>query len=176
MAEILIALFLMNGIQLRLTTLFLILSLMVSAQRRESASSTGNPLSENEKKRLLELVNEARSKGCRCGSRKMPPVGAVSWNEQLETAAEKHSLDMARHKFMSHEGSDGSKFSARLTQAGFKWTSCAENIAEGYESVETVVDAWLNSPLHCKNLMDPRSRFMGVARTGTYWTQDFGGK
>ena len=122
------------------------------------------------------LVNEARSKGCGCGSQKMPPVGAVVWDEKLESAAEKHSLDMAKHRFMGHDGSDGSSFSARITKAGFNWTSCAENIAEGYETVEKVVDGWLKSPSHCKNLMDPRSKFMGAARSGTYWTQDFGGK
>jgi uncharacterized protein YkwD len=162
--------------KLKFTILIPILFLFLSGYGNEPATFARNPLSDNEKELLLNLVNEARSKGCRCGSQKMPPAGPVEWNEQLEKAAEKHSQDMARHRFMGHDGSDGSAFSARITKAGFKWASCAENIAEGYETVEKVVDGWLNSPSHCKNLMDPRSKFMGVARDGTFWTQDFGGK
>ena len=125
---------------------------------------------------MLNLVNQARSRGCMCGVKKMQPVGPLVWSEQLETAADKHSKDMDKHRFMSHDGSDRSNFSARITRAGFKWTSCAENIAEGYETVEQVVDGWLNSPPHCKNLMDPWSKFIGAARAGSFWTQDFGGK
>jgi uncharacterized protein YkwD len=162
--------------KIKITILFLNLFLVLSGYGKEPVTSAYNQLSENEKKLMLNLVNQARSWGCKCGSLKMLPTGPVSWNEQLEVAAIKHSQDMAKYRFMEHDGSDGSKFSARITKAGFVWTSCAENIAEGYESVEEVLDGWLNSPSHCKNLMSSRSKFMGVARVGNYWTQDFGGK
>ena len=162
--------------RLKITLLFLILFQVISGYGKEPSTSDHNPLTENEKTILLRLVNEARSKGYRCGGKKMQPADPLVWNEQLEIAAEKHSQDMSRHRFMGHDGSDGTSFSSRITKAGFKWTSCAENVAEGYETVEKVVDGWLNSPSHCKNLMDPRSKFMGAARDGTFWTQDFGGK
>jgi uncharacterized protein YkwD len=162
--------------KIKFTILFQILFLVLSGYGKEPATSARNLLSENEKELMLNLVNQARSNGCRCGSKKMPPAGPVAWSEQLETAAQKHSQDMASHRFMGHDGSDGTSFSSRITKAGFKWTSCAENVAEGYPTVEKVVDGWLNSPSHCKNLMDSRSKFMGVARDGTFWTQDFGGK
>ena len=160
----------------KISILFLILLCGLSAHKNHPKLPGQNPLSENNKKNLLNLVNDARSKGCNCGNQKMPPVAAVTWNKQLEAASIKHSQDMYENRFMRHSGSDGSTFSARITKEGFKWTSCAENIAEGYETEQQVVDGWLKSPEHCKNLMSPRYQFMGVARVGTYWTQDFAGK
>ena len=141
-----------------------------------SGTSTQNSISKIDKKQLLFLVNEARSKGCNCGNQHMQPAGPVKWDDQLEDAAMKHSRDMDRNHFMRHDGSDGSSFSTRISKSGFKWTSCAENIADGYETEQEVVEGWLNSPMHCKNLMNPRYEYMGVARSGNYWTQDFGSK
>ena len=144
----------------------------VSAQNPVAASQN-NP-SQLDKQKLIILVNYSRSKGCNCGNLKMPPVPAVAWDDQLESAAEKHSLDMSKHNFLSHNGSDGSKFSERITKAGFKWNRCGENIGQGYETEQQVVDGWLKSPDHCKNIMSREFRFMGVARSGSFWTQDFG--
>jgi uncharacterized protein YkwD len=46
----------------------------------------------------------------------------------------------------------------------------------GYTTEKQVVDAWLKSPGHCKNIMNKNYKEMGVARVGTYWTQTFGTK
>lgn len=136
----------------------------------------GNVLSDSDKKELLELVNAARSRGCKCGDQTMPPAAPVVWDLQLESAAQEHCRDMAAHNSMTHEGSDGSTPDTRMTRAGFAWNSCAENIANGYDTPQLVIEGWLKSPGHCKNLMNPSYRFMGVARTGAFWTQNFAGK
>ena len=104
----------------KISILFLLLLCGLSAHKNHPKLSGQNPLSERNKKNLLALVNDARSKGCNCGSQKMPPVAAVMWNEQLETASLKHSQDMYENIFMRHNGSDGSTFSARITKEGFK--------------------------------------------------------
>ena len=161
---------------LRTMILFVLLSWGMIGHSSDQESSTRNALSENGKKTLLSLVNEARSRGCKCGNQKMPPVGMVKWDDQLEAAALKHSMDMSKHQFLSHTGSDGSTLGSRIIKAGFKWSSCAENIAEGYETEQQVMEGWLKSPGHCKNLMNPSYSLMGAARSGTYWTQDFGGR
>jgi uncharacterized protein YkwD len=152
--------------------LLLLLSFTVPAQKK------GEALRDNtlalDKQKLLFLVNEARSKGCNCGNLEMPPVPPIDWDEQLESAAEKHSQDMSRHNFLGHNGSNGSKFSDRITKAGFAWSRCGENVAQGFETEQQVIEGWLKSPDHCKNIMSREFRFMGVARVGTFWTQDFG--
>ena len=51
-----------------------------------------------------------------------------------------------------------------------------ENIATGYTSEREVVDAWIKSPGHCKNIMNKAYKEMGVARVGNYWTQEMASK
>lgn len=161
---------------LKVCLLLVFFSVGATGRKSNPSSSIQNAMTENNKKTLLALVNEARAKGCKCGTQRMPPAGEVTWNEQLEAAATKHSADMFRHSFLRHEGSDGSTLATRISGEGFKWKSCAENIAEGYETEQQVIEGWLKSPAHCRNLMNPDYHFMGVARAGNYWTQDFAGR
>jgi uncharacterized protein YkwD len=39
-----------------------------------------------------------------------------------------------------------------------------------------VVDNWLKSPGHCKNIMNKAFKEVGVGRVGDYWTQNFGAR
>jgi uncharacterized protein YkwD len=144
--------------------------------KKENNTTNENSLSDSNKQTLLNLVNDARLKGCDCGAEKMPPVGPVVWNDLLESAAKEHSQDMFDKNFLNHVGSDGSTTADRLTKTGFQWTSCGENIALGFKTEQQVVEAWLNSPVHCKNIMTASYKYMGVARSDTYWTQVFAGK
>jgi len=125
---------------------------------------------------LLQLVNDIRMKGCNCGSTVMPAVSAVIWNDQLAKAAYDHSVEMNTQDYFSHTGLDGSGPGQRITAAGYNWTSYGENIAEGYSTEQIVMNAWLGSEGHCKNIMNGLFKDMGVGRDGNYWTQDFGSK
>ena len=125
---------------------------------------------------LLQLVNDIRKNGCTCGATVMPAVSAVIWNDQLAKAAYDHSVDMNTQDYFSHTGLDGSSPGQRITAAGYNWTSYGENIAEGYSTEQIVMNAWLGSEGHCKNIMNVGFKDMGVGRDGNYWTQDFGSK
>ena len=118
---------------------------------------------------ILTLVNDIRTKGCKCGEEQMPPVSRVSWNNLLYQAAKRHSDDMYKHKFTDHVGSDGSAFWERLSDTGFPWSSAGENIAKGFKTESEVFDAWMQSPCHCKNIMGD-FQYIGVASSGDYWT------
>lgn len=50
-----------------------------------------------------------------------------------------------------------------------------ENIAAGQRSPQEVVQAWMKSPGHRANIMNPRFTKLGVGETNHYWTQDFAG-
>ncbi len=103
---------------------------------------------------MLQLVNEVRKKGCQCGDTYYYPATSVSWNNQLETAAYGHSEDMYSNKFFDHTAPDGSNGGVRIQQAGYNWMTYGENIAMGYKSEREVLDGWLQSPGHCKNIMN----------------------
>jgi uncharacterized protein YkwD len=125
---------------------------------------------------MLDLVNEVRKAGCQCGDTYYYPVGSVNWNNQLELAAYNHSSDMYKNNYFSHIAPDGSNGGVRIERTGYIWMVYGENIASGYTTERSVVDGWIKSPGHCKNLMNKAYKEMGVAKIGTYWTQEFATK
>lgn len=125
---------------------------------------------------LLKRVNDIRAAGCTCGSTAMPPVSPITWNDQLATAAYAHSVDMDQKNYFSHTGSDGSNAGQRITAAGYSWKSYGENIAKGPLTEDAVINGWLSSEGHCKNIMSAGAREMGVGRSSAYWTQVFGSR
>ncbi|WP_093850591.1 CAP domain-containing protein [Streptomyces pini] len=117
--------------------------------------------------RVVELVNSERAKaGC-------APLKA---NEKLTAAARAHSQDMADHRNMSHTGSDGSGPGDRIERAGYEWRTYGENVAYGYRTPESVMDGWMSSPGHKRNILNCSFQEIGVglAQPGDYWTQTFG--
>jgi uncharacterized protein YkwD len=131
-------------------------------------------------KRVLELVNEARSHKRRCGVRSYRPVAPVKLVSALSRAALRHARDMARYSFMGHIGRDGSAPGDRALGAGYSWGAIGENVAQGSTTPEQAVADWLQSPEHCATLMSDRYSEMGVAfavdpdsAAGIYWSQLF---
>jgi uncharacterized protein YkwD len=125
---------------------------------------------------MLKLVNDIRAAGCTCGTTVMPAVASLTWNDILASAALSHSDDMNATGQFSHNSSDGTSFSDRITAAGYIWSTVGENIAWGQTTEQQVFSAWIQSEGHCKNIMNGSFKEMGAARAGTYWTQDFGAK
>jgi uncharacterized protein YkwD len=132
-------------------------------------------------RRILELVNQARAAGHRCGSKSFAPVGPLSLDAALIRAALLHSKDMAEHDEFDHRGHDGSSPAIRVERAGYgDHRIVGENIAAGAMNANEVTQGWLDSPAHCENIMDGRFAQIGIAyaenpRTASavFWTQDF---
>jgi uncharacterized protein YkwD len=64
-----------------------------------------------------------------------------------------HALDMAKHRKLDHNGSDGSTVADRVKRKGYAYVRVGENIAEGQETVEQVMSTWLKSPGHRENIL-----------------------
>ncbi|UQW99523.1 CAP domain-containing protein [Streptomyces sp. RerS4] len=117
--------------------------------------------------RVLELVNKERA-AVQCP--------ALTINDKLTKAAQDHSADMAAHGNMSHTGSDGSDAGQRITRAGYTWRTYGENVAYGYSTPEQVMEGWMSSPGHKRNILDCSYKEIGIglAQPNHYWTQNFG--
>ncbi|MFA8436007.1 MAG: CAP domain-containing protein [Marinifilaceae bacterium] len=142
-----------------------------SEEESELVPLEGNQL---DIQKMVQLVNDARTKGVSCDGIKYPPVAPLKWNSQLESAAFKHSRDMESLNYFSHTSKNGQSFGDRILKEGYTFKAAGENIAKGHPSEETVVKGWLASKGHCANIMSASFTEMGVARSGEYWTQDFG--
>jgi uncharacterized protein YkwD len=129
--------------------------------------------------RALQLVNEVRARGTRCGQRPFAPAPPVTLSGTLADVAFGHALDMARHNYFEHQDLTGQSPADRVRAVGYREKLVGENIAYGPQSVEEAVQGWLDSPDHCENIMDPRFAEMGIAsatghaasRHGLYWVQ-----
>lgn len=80
----------------------------------------------------------------------------------------------------SHTRPDGTKCFTALEDAGIRSATAGENIAKGYSTPERVVDAWMNSPGHRANILNPSYTMIGVGYVydeyttdANYWTQVF---
>ena len=122
---------------------------------------------------MLDAVNAARAGGGMCGTERFAPSRPLIWDVRLERAAMRHSRDMARHGFFGHVGSDGQGVGARVLEAGYRWRVVAENIAWRHETVAEVMADWLESPGHCRQMLNPGLREMGAGQARGYWTQVF---
>ena len=128
--------------------------------------------------RALELINEARSRGARCGAQSFGPAPPLTLSGTLAGVALGHASDMAVHDYFEHQDRSGQSPADRVRAAGYHETLVGENIAYGPQSVEEVVQGWLASPGHCENIMDPRFAEMGIglapgqaSRRGLFWVQ-----
>ncbi|MFL5738867.1 MAG: CAP domain-containing protein [Flavisolibacter sp.] len=149
---------------------------VLSAQAQDKNNSSTGKASPVNKTRIIKLINEARAKGCTCGDTWYAAVPALGWNNQLEAAALAHSNDMMKNKYFAHTGSDASTAGMRIEDAGYTWRNYGENIGQGYKTEDEVVDGWLHSPGHCRNIMSKDFKEMAVARSGDLWTQVFAAK
>lgn len=91
---------------------------------------------------VLRLINEHRT-----GMGLEP----LKMTEVISKAAEKHSHNMASKKIpFGHDGFDARM--AGLRKQIKNTDGWAENVAYGAETAEAVVDMWLHSPGHKKNI------------------------
>lgn len=118
---------------------------------------------------VIGLVNTERAKeGC----------APVSDNSLLAKAASGHSADMVARDYFDHTSPDGTDPGARITAAGYRWSTYGENIAKGQQSAAAVMDAWMNSEGHRANILNCAFKEIGIGRVdspgGPVWTQNFG--
>ncbi|MGV9762452.1 CAP domain-containing protein [Micromonospora tulbaghiae] len=120
-----------------------------------------------ELQKVVTIVNQERAKaGCK----------ALTVNAKLNLAAQRHSQDQADHKKMDHTGSDGSQPWDRVKAAGYSYRMVGENVAWNYQTPAAVMEGWMNSEGHRKNILNCSYTQIGVgvARSnGPYWTQVF---
>ena len=105
-------------------------------------------------------------------------------DDRLQLAAEGHSQDMAINDFFSHTAPDGTTPWDRIHEEGYYYSMAGENIAAGYPSPESVVQAWMSSDGHRGNILNCGFTDIGVGyyylkndtgdfRYRYYWTQVF---
>lgn len=85
-------------------------------------------------------------------------------NNRLNKIAIVKAKDMAREKKMSHTSKKfGATFNL-IKKEKIHFTKAAENIASGHKTPEFVVERWLKSKGHRKNILGKDYRFIGIGK------------
>jgi len=121
---------------------------------------------------LLHQVNAARA------AHGLQPV---QWNTKLAEAAAMHATDLQVCGKLAHEGCDGNLLPQRVQRTGYAFRRITENLALCACDAAAVVQAWLQSDGHRRNLLDPNVTEMGadtradkVDMRRQQWVQVFG--
>ena len=130
------------------------------------SQSTAENLRENSLK-VIELINAERVKA---------GVKALTESELLYDAASLRATEL--EKLFSHNRPDGRLCFTVYQDFSITSRSRAENIAAGHKTPEIVVEAWMRSNGHNRNILNPDYKKIGVGvyqdTTGKlYWVQLF---
>lgn len=146
------------------------------ANRVNNATQTGvptppAPVVQSEVQQVLDLVNAERT------SRGLIPV---KLSAQLATAAQAHTQRQAEDGAIFHtDPRDGSSPGDRISRTGYRFSTWGENVAAGQRTPAAVMQGWMNSSGHCRNILNPAFTELGVGYVSGgkvfnhFWTQVF---
>jgi hypothetical protein len=89
-------------------------------------------------------------------------LALLKWSATLAVAAEQHVQLMAAQNTLSHQLPGEAGMADRASQAGARFSSLAENVAEG-PSAQSIHRQWMDSPPHRANLLDAGLDSVGIA-------------
>ena len=126
--------------------------------------------------RLIQRVNHFRE---------LQDLMPLVVEPRLMAAAQAHVVTMADQGCFAHVCADGVNLVGRLDRAGYPYRFAAENISGGYTSPERVVEIWMGSETHRRNILNPAAREVGTGtiavdrqsdplKLGRYWVMVFG--
>lgn len=133
-----------------LTAIVVALLLAAPAMARPAAA----PYSEGFVQQLANLINSYRQQ------QGLEPLALA---DELAALASEHSVSMSAQQQLSHQGFDGRFRGARSRV-------CVENVAWNHRTPEGMLEGWLRSPGHQRNLVDPAVSRMGLAFSTRYVT------
>jgi hypothetical protein len=122
---------------------------------------------------LVELTNQDRQNNS---------AQSLQVNPLLVEAAQRKANDMASKSYFAHTSPEGLTPWFWFGDVGYSYKYAGENLAVNFSDSLDVHRAWLASPTHKKNIIDPRFTEIGIAtaqgvykgRPATFVVQMFG--
>lgn len=112
--------------------------------------------------------------------RKANGVALLMASEALTRMAHYQANLMAAHRKLSHTVTWGNGFVSRLRKFQIHGPA-GENLCAGQKDLASAYKAWMNSPKHRRNMLDPVFRHYGLAKASSpekphyyYWAIVFG--
>ncbi len=103
---------------------------------------------------LVILTNQERQK-----------VGlpALAEDSRLTAAARLKATDMLEHQYWAHVSSDGTEPWSFFARVGYNYRYAGENLARDFLTSHATFKAWMDSPTHRDNILNPDFQEVGFA-------------
>lgn len=125
--------------------------------------------------KIFILVNQERIKA---------GIPELKRNATLDAAAAMKAKDQVDNKYFAHTSPKGIDTWHWFKTAGYVFHHAGENLSQNYiqssrergsfKTSEDVIKAWMNSPTHRANILDPKYTETGLAVNGKYEVEMFG--
>lgn len=130
---------------------------------------------------LLNMTNQQRAKYGKKTTTKRKGAEPLVWNQTLADAAKVQANYLIKKNKLSHTGANGSNVGMRVKKLGYKWIAVGENLAIGQITLKEVIQDWMQSPGHRRNILEPAFTEFGAAvvvssKGQLIWVQVFGSR
>ncbi|MEK7536333.1 MAG: CAP domain-containing protein [Patescibacteria group bacterium] len=102
---------------------------------------------------VVRLTNEKRAAA---------GLSALSLNQELSAAAYTKGQDMIAKDYWAHIAPDGTEPWKFFKDFGYKYRYAGENLARDFSNANDAVNAWMNSPAHRENMLNPKYKEIGI--------------
>jgi uncharacterized protein YkwD len=89
-------------------------------------------------------------------------AGPVVQHELLVKSASLKAIDMTTKYYWAHTSPEGIEPWYFFEEAGYNYRLAGENLAREFTDSKSIVDAWLNSPIHKEIMLDKRYKDVGI--------------
>lgn len=102
---------------------------------------------------VVRLTNEQRTQN---------GLSPLSLNSTLSSAAQAKGQDMLAKGYWAHFAPDGTSPWSFFVNFGYKYRYAGENLARDFSDAPSAVSAWMNSPSHRENILNPNYKEVGI--------------
>lgn len=84
-------------------------------------------------------------------------------NYLLDRAAQSHAQDMVNRHYFAHNSPDGRTPWDFIVKEGYGYQTAGENLARNFTDLNKEEKAWMNSPGHRANILNPKFKEIGIS-------------
>ena len=104
--------------------------------------------------KVISYTNQERAKS---------GLGPVTYDPVLSDAARRKAADMFSAQYWAHTSPSGKEPWDFMREARYTYRVAGENLARDFMDTPSMVSAWMASPTHRANIMNPRYTDIGIA-------------
>ena len=142
---------------IRRNALTIVLATIVALQLMPQPQTQLTVLGEETDVTSQSLLDDTNTKRADAG------VADLEINERLAAAATAKANDMFEKQYWAHTSPDGTTPWFWLREVNYRYSYAGENLGKGFRTAGALVTAWMDSPEHRDNMLNPNYQHVGFA-------------